>query len=79
MARERLPMRKIREILRLKWVLERSNRETARSVGMSAGAVSQTVSRAKNRGLDWPAVVGMSDEQLETQLYGLGGHLKTGQ
>jgi transposase len=70
MARERLPMRKIREILRLKWILERSNRETARSLGISAGAVSQTVVRAKQRGLDWVAVCGMNDEQLDTLLYG---------
>ena len=33
MATERLPMRTIREILRLKWLLQRSHRETARSLG----------------------------------------------
>ena len=38
MATERLPMRHIREILRLKWTLRRSHRETARSLGISAGA-----------------------------------------
>lgn len=70
MATERLPMRKTREILRLKWVLHRSNRETARSLGISAGAVSATVVRARAQGLDWDAVTQLSDEQLETLLYG---------
>ena len=37
MATERLLMRHIREILRLKWTLRRSHRETARSLGISAG------------------------------------------
>ena len=40
MATERLPMQNIREILRLKWTLRRSHRETARSLGISAGAVA---------------------------------------
>jgi len=70
MSGKRLPMRKIREILRLKWVLYRSNRETARSLGISAGSVSQTVVRARQRGLDWPAVADMGDEELHALLYG---------
>ena len=40
MATERLPMRNIREILRLKWTLKRSHCETARSLGISRGAVA---------------------------------------
>lgn len=71
MARKRLPMRKTREILRLKWVLHRSNREAARCLGISAGGVSQAVTRARERGLDWSAVDALSDEELDTRLYGL--------
>ena len=56
MATERLPMRHIREILRLKWTLRRSHRETARSLGISAGAVASVVSRAKAMALTWEAV-----------------------
>ena len=70
MAHKRLPMRKTREILRLKWVLNRSNRETARSLHVSAGGVSQAVTRARARGLDWPRVDAMNDEELEALLYG---------
>ncbi|MBX3260544.1 MAG: hypothetical protein KF782_12690, partial [Labilithrix sp.] len=39
---ERLAMSKTREILRLRWALGRSVRETARATGLSAGAVSKT-------------------------------------
>ena len=70
MATERLPMRKIREILRLKWVAQRSHREAARSLGVSAGAVAAAVSRARARGLTWAAVEALSDDALERLLYG---------
>lgn len=70
MARERLPMRKIREILRLKWEQHRSNRETARSLGVSTGVVSKTVNRAKIKGLDWASVEAMDEEQLSVLVYG---------
>ena len=70
MATERLPMRQIREILRLKWTLQRSHRETARSVGVSAGGVASVVSRATHKGLTWEAVTGLTDDQLEETLWG---------
>jgi hypothetical protein len=69
-ATERLPMRHIREILRLKWTLRRSHRETARSLGISAGAVASVVTRAKAIGLTWEAVEALSDDALERTLYG---------
>jgi len=70
MATQRLSMRKVREILRLKWVLERSHREVVSSLGVSLGAVSETASRAKKRGLTWEAVEQMTDEELDEKLYG---------
>ena len=72
MATERLSMRKTREILRLKWVLNKSHRETARSLGISAGAVGTTVSRARGAGLEWQQVEKLNDEELETRLFGAG-------
>src|SRR5713226_4172996 len=51
MATERLPMRHIREILRLKWTLKRSHRDTARRLGISPGAVASVISRATAIGL----------------------------
>jgi transposase len=70
MATERVPMRKIREILRLKWVSQRSHREVARSLGVSAGTVAAVVSRARALALTWTAVEALSDETLERQLFG---------
>lgn len=63
-------MQKIREILRLKWVAGRSHRETARSLGVSAGAVAAVVGRARAAALTWEAVEAVSDEALERRLYG---------
>src|SRR5215210_1157790 len=70
MATERLPMRHIREILRLKWCLHRSHRETARSLGISPGAVASVISRATGIGLTWDALAEVSDDALEQRLYG---------
>ena len=70
MATERLPMRKLREILRLKWVAQRSHREVARSLGVSAGTVAAAVGRARASVLTWEAVEALSDEALERLLFG---------
>ena len=71
MARERLLMRKIREILRLRWAQGLSVREVARSAGVSTGVVSKLEGRARLLELSWAAVEGLSDEALEERLYGL--------
>jgi transposase len=63
-------MRKLREILRLKWVAQRPHREVARSIGVSLGAVASVVSRARLTGLTWSDVEGLPDEALEQRLYG---------
>ena len=70
MATERLSMRKIREILRHKWVVGRSHREVAASLGVSVGAVSAAEHRARAAGLDWPTVEALDDDALEARLYG---------
>ena len=70
MATERLPMRHIREILRLKWTLKRSHRDTARSLGISPGVVASVMSRATQIGLTWDALQELNDTALEERLYG---------
>jgi transposase len=70
MATERLPMRHVREILRQKLVLERSNRQVAASLGISSGAVSGAAVRARALGLDWEKVTALGDDALEDRLYG---------
>lgn len=72
MARKRLPMRKTKEILRLRWSQALSVRETARSVGVSTGVVDKAVVRARAAGLTWEAVVAMPEHELEARLYGVG-------
>jgi len=51
MAGKRLAMRRTREILRQKWALGRSHREVARSLGVSTGAISGMLARAKSVGM----------------------------
>jgi hypothetical protein len=42
---EKIAMHQLREILRLRWSLGRSVRQTAASVGLSRGVVSKTTGR----------------------------------
>ncbi|MHB8879789.1 MAG: IS21 family transposase [Myxococcaceae bacterium] len=63
-------MRNIREILRQKWVLEKSHRKVAKSLGISAGGVGGVMVRVAALGLDWPAVEKLTDDQLDQRLYG---------
>ena len=70
MATERMPMRKIREILKLKWILKRSHREAARILGISPGAVGSVLARVKAKELSWGDTEKLNDEQLEEMLYG---------
>jgi transposase len=70
MATERLHMRQVREILRQKLMVGRSNRQVAASLGISNGAVSSAASRARSLALDWEKVTALSDDALEERLYG---------
>jgi transposase len=70
MATERVSMRKAREILRLRGTLGLSHRQAARSLGLSVGAVGETLRRARRAGLDWAQAQGLTDEELERRLYG---------
>ena len=69
MATQRLTMKNIREILRQKWALQRSHRDVAASLDVSAGAVGKIVGKANEAGLTWDAVQAMSDESLERVIY----------
>jgi transposase len=63
-------MHKCREILRLKWLLNKSHREIAQSVKQSRGAVCSVLSRAHKAGLfDWAAIEVLPDDALEEKLY----------
>jgi len=69
MATKRLSMRRTREILRQKFLLGRTHRDIADSLGISVGAVGMAVLRAQAQGLDWPQLQTLADDVLETRLY----------
>ena len=54
MPRKRLSMRKIREVLRLKYYCNCSIREISGSCGIGRGTVGDYLHRAKAAGLSWP-------------------------
>ena len=62
-------MHVLREILRQKLALDRSHREVARSVGVSAGKVAGVFADARALGLDAVAVEALTDAELEARLY----------
>jgi len=67
---ERLSMRKTKEILRLKWHHERSNRQIAGALAIGDGMPSEVSARAKAAGLaTWPDVEALTDDELELRLY----------
>ncbi len=69
MPQERLSMRKIHEVLRLKWESELSNRAIARSCSISHSTVSEYVRRAKAAGLSWPLPADIDEESLFRLLF----------
>lgn len=69
MPQERLTMRKIREILRLKWGMGLSNRTVARSCRVSHSTVGDYVKRAETAGLVWPLPEELDEDQLYKLLF----------
>ena len=69
MAHLRISMRKIREILRLKYELGLSDRQTAESCGISRRTVSQYWKQAQKNGIDWSKAQGLTDTELEQELF----------
>lgn len=65
---DRLSMRKIREVLRLKDA-GRSQREIASSVCVAVGTVCGYLKRARDVGLTWERAQGMSDAEVGALLY----------
>ena len=62
-------MRKIREILRLKWASQLSNREIAKSCSTARSTVAGCIERASNAALTWPLPESLDDTALEHLLY----------
>jgi transposase len=69
MSQERLTVRKIREILRLKWGCQLSERVVARSCRISHSTVGDYVKRAETAGLKLPLPEDLSDNRLYELLF----------
>ena len=62
-------MRKIREVLRLKYPHQASDRKIASSCQISRSTVAEYLRRATSAGLTWPLPEGLDDESLEELLF----------
>jgi transposase len=69
MTQEKLSLRKIREILRLKHEGGLSNRAIARACRISNSTVGDYVVRARRAGLDWPLPDELGEEDLYRKLF----------
>ena len=62
-------MRKTREILRLKFELDLSDRQVSKSTQIARSTISDYLRRCVVSGLSWPLPVGMSDADIEARLF----------
>ncbi len=62
-------MRKIRDVLRLRWDGGLSVRQIAKSLGLGRSTVGDTLSRALAAGLQWPLPEDLDETALERLLY----------
>jgi hypothetical protein len=69
MPAERLSMRKVREVLRLKYACGTSERVIARSVGIGRTAIGEYIRRAAVIGITWPVPEELDDAALERNLF----------
>ena len=69
MPAERAPMRKVREVLRLRHALGVSERQIAITIGVSRSTVGEYLRRAAVIGITWPVPEGLDDAELERRLF----------
>ena len=69
MANRRLSMRKIKEVLRLHKEMGLSERQIAKSCGISRSTVQEYLHRIQRAGLSWPLSPEFNDAQLENILF----------
>jgi transposase len=69
MTQERLSVRTIREVLRLKHEIGLSNRAIARACRISNSTVGEYITRAKQAGWSWPLPEEVSEEELYRRLF----------
>src|SRR6266478_1979670 len=65
-----MSMRKIKEVLRLRFELRLGQREIARACSISQGAVHNYLKRAAAAGIAWPTPEGWDEQRVEQALFG---------
>jgi transposase len=73
MPKEKLSMRKIKEVIRLKWACQKSHRQIAESCLIAQSTVSDYLTRAKAAGLTWPLPPDLDEEKLDALLFAKKG------
>ena len=74
MPAERLPMRKVREVLRQRYACGASERVIAQSLGVGRTAVGEYIRRAAVIGITWPVPDELDDAALERKLFAPAGY-----
>jgi transposase len=69
MPAERVSMRNVREIMRLKFACGASDRRVSQAVGLARSTVAEYLRRAAVAGVAWPLPAGLSDAALEALLF----------
>jgi len=69
MPRKRTEMRKVKDVLRLKFEAGLSHRDIGKCLNLGPATVSEVLTRFKSSDLSWPLPDDYSDKQLENTLY----------
>ena len=69
MAKDRLSMRKFKEVLRLKFDHHLTNRKIAKSCALSHVTVGKYLELARQAGITWPLADDIDDTCLQQRLY----------
>ena len=69
MATKRIPMRQLREVLRLRLHAQLSLRQIRDSLKLSLGTIQKIISKSDELGLTWEAIEKLNDQQLIQQFY----------
>lgn len=64
MPAQRLPMRQVREVLRLRHACGQSERQIAAAIGISRTTVAEYLHRAAVSGITWPVPACLDDAAL---------------
>ena len=70
MPTERIAMRRVRELLRLRLGAGLSLHEVARRTGVARSTLREMLGRFDRSGLSWPLALDVTDSDLELRLYG---------